>query len=68
MSTLKTAPRMPLTPPVRLSSVVAAQTSAPREDFVWNLFQKRGEYNVFHEFYRTLVQALYDERVTRNGF
>ncbi len=33
-----------------------------------NLFRERGEYNVFHEFYRALVQALYDEGVTRNVF
>ena len=32
------------------------------------LFGKRGEYNVFHEFYRALVQALYDEGVSRNVF
>jgi len=40
----------------------------PREEFVRNLFQKRGEYNVFHDYYRTLVQVLYDENVTRNVF
>ena len=40
----------------------------PREEFVRNLFKQRGEYNVFHDYYRTLVQALYDENVTRNVF
>jgi len=40
----------------------------PREEFVRNLFNGRGEYNVFHDYYRTLVQALYDENVTRNVF
>ena len=40
----------------------------PREVFVRNLFQQRGEYNVFHDYYSTLVQALYDENVTRNVF
>ncbi|MET0163834.1 MAG: CoA-binding protein [Vicinamibacterales bacterium] len=40
----------------------------PREEFVRNLFRQRGEYNVFHDYYRTLVQALYDENVTRNVF
>jgi hypothetical protein len=40
----------------------------PREEFVRKLFEKRGEYNVFHDYYRTLVQALYDENVTRNVF
>ena len=36
--------------------------------FVRSLFDKRGEYNVFHDYYSTLVQALYDENVTRNVF
>jgi len=40
----------------------------PREEFVRNLFAKRGEYNIFHDYYRTLVQVLYDENVTRNVF
>jgi succinyl-CoA synthetase alpha subunit len=40
----------------------------PREEFVRNLFAKRGEYNAFHDYYRTLVQVLYDENVTRNVF
>ena len=42
-------------------------TSSPNE-FVRNLFKERGEYNVFHDYYSTLVQALYDENVTRNVF
>lgn len=40
----------------------------PREEFVRHFYKERGEYNVFHDFYRTLVQALYDEGVTRNVF
>jgi hypothetical protein len=40
----------------------------PREEYVRNLLAERGEYNVFHDFYRTLVQTLYDEGVTRNVF
>ena len=40
----------------------------PRETFVHELFRRRGEYNVFHEYYRALVQALYEENVTRNVF
>jgi citrate synthase len=40
----------------------------PREEFVRNLLVQRGEYNVFHDYYRTLVQVLYDENVTRNVF
>jgi succinyl-CoA synthetase alpha subunit len=38
----------------------------PREVFVRELFAGRQEYNVFHEFYRTLVQALFDSGVSRN--
>ena len=40
----------------------------PREVFVRKLFAKRGEYNVFHEYYRTLVQALFDAGVSRNVY
>jgi len=40
----------------------------PREEFVFGLYDARGEYNVFHDYYRSLVQALYDENVTRNVF
>jgi succinyl-CoA synthetase alpha subunit len=40
----------------------------PREEFVRKLFEARGEYNVFHDFYRALVQALFDEGATRNVF
>ena len=40
----------------------------PREAFVRQRFEARGEYNVFHNYYRALVQALYDEQVTRNVF
>jgi len=40
----------------------------PREEFIRGLFEKRGEYNVFHDYYSTLVQVLYDENVTRNVF
>jgi hypothetical protein len=40
----------------------------PREAFVRELFEARGEYNIFHDYYRALVQALYDENVTRNVF
>ena len=40
----------------------------PREEFVRELFQSRREYNAFHDYYSTLVQALYDENVTRNVF
>jgi hypothetical protein len=40
----------------------------PREVFVADLFKKRGDYNVFHEFYKELVQALFKTGVTRNVF
>jgi citrate synthase len=40
----------------------------PREKFVRELVASRGEYNIFHDYYRTLVQALFDEGVTRNVF
>ncbi|BCG05119.1 hypothetical protein PPGU19_096870 (plasmid) [Paraburkholderia sp. PGU19] len=40
----------------------------PREEFVRGLYDARGEYNVFHDYYCALVQALYDENVTRNVF
>ncbi len=32
----------------------------PRERFVADFLEQRGDYNVFHHFYRELVQALYD--------
>ncbi|MCZ4306756.1 CoA-binding protein [Zoogloeaceae bacterium G21618-S1] len=40
----------------------------PREKFVRELFAARGEYNIFHDYYRQLVQALFDRGVTRNVF
>jgi succinyl-CoA synthetase alpha subunit len=32
----------------------------PRERFIAEFMEKRGDYNVFHAYYRELVQALYD--------
>ncbi len=40
----------------------------PREAFVGKLFEERGDYNVFHEFYKALVQSLFDTGVTKNVF
>ncbi|HEB80127.1 MAG TPA: hypothetical protein ENI79_06615 [Rhodospirillales bacterium] len=40
----------------------------PREVFIADLLKKRGDYNVFHEFYSALVQALFDTGVTKNVF
>jgi succinyl-CoA synthetase alpha subunit len=40
----------------------------PREAFIADLCEKRGEYNVFHAYYRELVQALFDAGVSRNVY
>jgi hypothetical protein len=40
----------------------------PREVYIADLFAERGEKNIFHDYYRTLVQALYDNGVTANVF
>ncbi|MDP2811005.1 MAG: CoA-binding protein [Rhodocyclaceae bacterium] len=40
----------------------------PREVFVADLFKKRGNYNVFHDFYHQLVQALYKTGVSKNVY
>jgi succinyl-CoA synthetase alpha subunit len=40
----------------------------PREVYVRELFQERGEYNVFHEYYHALVQALFDAGVSRTVY
>ena len=40
----------------------------PREVYLADLFKKRGEFNVFHAFYNTLVQVLFDTGVTKNVF
>jgi succinyl-CoA synthetase alpha subunit len=36
----------------------------PRERFIANYLEARGHYNVFHAFYRELVQALYEAGAT----
>jgi hypothetical protein len=33
----------------------------PRERFIAKFMEERGDYNIFHDFYRELVQALYEE-------
>jgi hypothetical protein len=38
----------------------------PREVFVREVFVQRGEYNIFHEYYQELVQALYETGVSRS--
>jgi len=40
----------------------------PREVFIGELMAKRGEYNVFQDFYRALVQKLFDEGVSRTVY
>ncbi len=40
----------------------------PREVFVDKLFKKRGSYNIFHEFYHELVNALFKTGVSRNVY
>ena len=40
----------------------------PREVFIAKLFEERGETNVFHAFYRALVQELFDAGVSRNVY
>ncbi len=40
----------------------------PREVFVRELLAEGGEYNVFHDFYRVLVQCLFDAGVSRNVY
>ncbi|MBS0293677.1 MAG: CoA-binding protein [Proteobacteria bacterium] len=40
----------------------------PREVFIAKLFETRGETNVFHDFYRALVQQLFDAGVSRNVY
>ncbi|MGF6810805.1 succinyl-CoA synthetase alpha subunit [Paraburkholderia sp. Clong3] len=40
----------------------------PREVFIRELMAGRNEYNIFHEFYGTLVQTLFDAGVSRNVY
>lgn len=40
----------------------------PREVFIRQLYERRGEYNVFHAFYHELVKALFDAGLTRTVY
>jgi hypothetical protein len=40
----------------------------PREVYVGELFEQRGEYNVFHVYYRQITQSLYEAGVSRNVY
>jgi hypothetical protein len=40
----------------------------PREEHIRRLLEARGEYNVFHDYYRALVQALFEAGVSSNVY
>ena len=40
----------------------------PREVWIHDLFTQQGEYNVFHEYYHELVEALFKGGVSRNVY
>ena len=40
----------------------------PRETFISELFADRSDYNVFHDYYKKLVGALFQSGATRNVF
>ena len=40
----------------------------PRERFIAKFLAQRGDYNIFHSYYRELVQALYDAGASRYVF
>jgi hypothetical protein len=40
----------------------------PREVFIAELYEARGDYNAFHAYYRALVQTLFDAGVSRNVY
>jgi succinyl-CoA synthetase alpha subunit len=40
----------------------------PREVYVRELYAKRGEYNVFHEYYHAMVKALFEAGVSRTVY
>ncbi|MBS0480478.1 MAG: CoA-binding protein, partial [Proteobacteria bacterium] len=40
----------------------------PRERFIARLLDEQGRYNIFHAYYRALVEALYAVGATRNTF
>jgi citrate synthase len=40
----------------------------PREKYVRALLAERGEYNVFHEYYHALVEALFEQGVSRTVY
>src|SRR5437868_7593383 len=40
----------------------------PREEHVRRVLETRGEYNVFHDFYRAVPQALFDAGISSNVY
>ena len=50
------------------SSRASRSTTTRARSSLRELMEKRGEYNVFHDYYRELVQALFDGGVSRNVF
>jgi len=40
----------------------------PRERFVTTLFEEKGIYNIFLDFYHNLVQSLFDAKVSKNVY
>src|SRR3972149_5588706 len=40
----------------------------PRERFVNSLFEEKGIYNIFFDFYHNLVQSLFDNKVSENVY
>ena len=47
---------------------VTEHNDDPRERSIAAFMEKRGDYNVFHAFYRELVQALYETGASRYVF
>jgi hypothetical protein len=39
-----------------------------REAYVQDIISQRGEYNVFHEYYKELVQALHHNGISRTAY
>lgn len=40
----------------------------PREQFVSGLFEEKGIYNIFLDFYHNIVQSMFDTKVTKNVY
>ncbi|MFQ5561364.1 MAG: CoA-binding protein, partial [Nitrospinota bacterium] len=40
----------------------------PRERFVHKLFEEKGTYNIFFDFYHNLVESMFENKVTKNVY